>query len=260
MGAAIQAGLSFLPYRHVTLVFPVFFLLLLKLGKTALETAGVLPNPYMNGAIPYRTAPVFPNSKGEQDTAAGQSICAIMLAARCNHPLGILGPGYVDLAGYMDGMLDELSKSATQHGYLGHSAWLSQGDRQAANETMVFIYFENEEALHTYSHGPLHTKAMEWWNQTAAKHKYIGIMHEVFACPKQHWEGVYINYHPTGLGATSKEVEVNGQKVWMNPLVKVAGKLLYSNGRMGRPFDYKQEWAPLESALPEEEKQGRGMD
>lgn len=31
------------------------------------------------------------------------------------------------------------------------------------------------------------------------KHSYMGIMHEIFSAPKQGWENVYINYHPTGL-------------------------------------------------------------
>lgn len=46
----------------------------------------------------------------------------------------------------------------------------------------------------------------------------------------------------TGLGATSKEITgPDGKKSWVNPLVKLGGKLSYSKGRMGRAFG-DDEW------------------
>ena len=41
----------------------------------------------------------------------------------------------------------------------------------------------------------------------------------------------------TGLGATSKEVTgPDGEKSWVNPLVKIGGNLAHSKGRMGRAY------------------------
>ena len=55
-----------------------------------------------------------------------------------------------------------------------------------------------------------------------------------------------------GLGATSKEVTgPDGKKSWVNPLVKLGGKLLYSKGRMGRDYG-DDEWDALSSLKPAE--------
>ena len=78
-------------------------------------------------------------------------------------------------------------------------------------------------------------------------------MHEDFGVPKNNWEGVYINYHPTSLGATTKEATVDGKTVWLNPLVHGKGILAYSKGRMDRPFGEK-EWSAFSDKLTEEYK------
>lgn len=55
-----------------------------------------------------------------------------------------------------------------------------------------------------------------------------------------------------GLGATTKEVTaVSGKKSWVNPLVKLEGKMLYSKGRMGRAYG-DNEWDALTSLKPAE--------
>lgn len=77
----------------------------------------------------------------------------------------------------------------------------------------------------------------------------MGIMHEVFAAPRHASEGVYVNYHPTGLGATFTEATVKGEKLWMSPLVKGKGPLTYSKGRMGKKFDLGSEWEAFEGTL-----------
>ena len=204
----------------------------------------------MDGVINGRTVPVYPDNEGNYEKPAGAEVCAIMLAVRSNHPLGILGDGFKDVGDYFTAMSKELDSDPTIHGYLGQSAWISAADRGVSSEFMSMIYFDSVESLHTYAHGPLHTSAMEWWARTAQKHKHIGIMHEVYAIPKNSWEGVYMNYHPTGMGATVKEATVDGKKVWLNPLVEAKGKLRYSKGRMGRPFGEK-EWIAFDNTLPE---------
>lgn len=55
-----------------------------------------------------------------------------------------------------------------------------------------------------------------------------------------------------GLGATTKEVTgPDGQKSWVNPLVKLGGKLMYSKGRMGRAYG-DDEWNALAALTPAE--------
>ena len=42
-------------------------------------------------------------------------------------------------------------------------------------------------------------------------------------------------------------------KHWVSPSVQAKGNLLYSNGRMGRPFG-KKEWTAYDQTLSAEEK------
>jgi len=209
----------------------------------------------MDGVIPGRTVPVYPSEKGVQETPAEKEICAIVLGARSNHPLGMFGPGFKEIGDYMNRMQAELDSTPKTHGFLGASSWLSSADRGTSSEAMTLMYFESSEALHAYAHGPLHTETMEWWSRMVKDIPHLAIMHEVFAAPKHSWEGVYLNYHPTGLGATAVEVERDGKNVWVNPLVKGTGKLTYSKGRMGKVFSYDSEWKAYDDTLGVGEKE-----
>lgn len=64
-------------------------------------------------------------------------------------------------------------------------------------------------------------------------------MHEIFALPERNgWEGIYINYHPTGLANTTRPIkssEKGGEKLWVNPIVDASrGPYRTSKGRMSR--------------------------
>lgn len=222
--------------------------------KTVLQTLGLIHNPYMDAVIDGRTVPVFPDENGHRSQPGDTEICAIILAARSNHPLGMFAEGYKDVGMYFGQMLEQLERESTKYGYLGGSRWISSADRAVSSETMNIIYFDSLESLHAYAHGPLHTEAMEWWTKTVDKHHYLAIMHEVFVCPNNCWEGIYMNYHPTGLGATRKEVTIDGKKVWMNPLVQGRGRLTYSKGRMGRSYNTEKEWVAFDNMLTADEK------
>lgn len=149
----------------------------------------------------YRTAIAYPNEKGIYEKPGDSTICAILLSVVSNHPLGMFGPGFKEVGDYFDAMMEELSSDATQHGFLGSTTWLNATHRTTSNEVANILYFENEDAMHAYAHGSLHTKTMLWWHENAEKMKHVGIMHEVFACARKGWEGVYMNYHPTGESA-----------------------------------------------------------
>lgn len=187
-----------LPYRNIVLVLPVVLFLFYKALTTILVLTGIVPNAQMKDALLYRTVPVYPNEKGVYEKAGDTTVCAILLGVVSNHPLGMLGPGFQEVGDRFEAMVKEMSADATKHGFLGSSAWLNASHRTSSNEFMSILYFVDEDALHAYAHGPMHTKTMEWWHETEARHKHVGIMHEVFACPKKSWEGVYLNYHPTG--------------------------------------------------------------
>jgi hypothetical protein len=152
----------------------------------------------MQDVILRRTAPVFPDSTGAQDKPSDRTICAILLGVVSHHPLGMFGPGFKNVTDRFEAMVLELSADATAHGFLGASDWISASGRTSGNEFASILYFEDDDALHRYAHGPMHTDTMTWWRSVEKELKHVGIMHEVFSAPKKGWEGVYINYYPTG--------------------------------------------------------------
>jgi len=123
---------------------------------------------------------------------------------------------------------------------MGMSAWLGAGERAACNEYATISYWRSIEDIHQWALSPMHRDAWNWWNKTLSKHSNLGIMHEVFEIPKRHgWEGIYANYHPTGLAATTRLVsdsgKAEGQQKWINPIVDARHGVYRSlMGRMGR--------------------------
>jgi len=65
---------------------------------------------------------------------------------------------------------------------------------------MIICYFRSIRDLHDFAHGPTHRKAWDWWNSITKTHPYLSIMHEMYHSPKGHWENIFINNHPTGIG------------------------------------------------------------
>ena len=105
---------------------------------------------------------------------------------------------------------------------------------------MAISYWRSLEDVQAYAHGPLHSKAWQWWDRTIQQHDHIGFMHEVYEADRGHWENVYINFQPVDLGATTmlrRNGKLEGGTVapeWVSPLLDAnRGKLRTSSGRRG---------------------------
>lgn len=124
---------------------------------------------------------------------------------------------------------------------LGQTSW-TRKDERGAMEFVFISYWRSIEDLHAYAHGPLHRQAWVWWEKTLKQHDFLGINHEIYEAEKGHWENVYVNFQPTGLGATTYlrrgDGSVEDGKVgdeWISPLVQAnKGPLRSSTGRLGR--------------------------
>lgn len=121
---------------------------------------------------------------------------------------------------------------------MGMSSWQAAGERASRNEYATISYWRSVEDIHRFALSPVHKDAWQWWSDTAKVHKHIGLMHEIFALPERSgWEGIYVNYHPTGLAATSRPVKnkETGEVAWVNPIVDASrGVYRTSHGRMSR--------------------------
>jgi len=122
---------------------------------------------------------------------------------------------------------------------MGMSAWLSIGDRATNNQYATISYWRSIEDIHQFALSPIHRDAWNWWNKTVKEHPHVGIMHEMFEVPKHSgWEGIYVNYPPTGLAATTRVVDSGksaGVKEWIIPIVDAShGVYRSSRGRMAK--------------------------
>lgn len=62
--------------------------------------------------------------------------------------------------------------------------------------------------------------------------------HETYHSPAGHWEAIYGNFEPSGIGATVfPYIEENGEHSWRTPMQDATkGRLKTSQGRMSRTF------------------------
>ncbi|KIW68960.1 hypothetical protein PV04_04871 [Phialophora macrospora] len=204
---------------------------------------GIKKNVYAEGVIDGKWSIGYP-SDGETEIVHGKPGengpgAVMILGAKSNSPLGMFGDGYKEVADRFRDMLAQLEDEADESGFMGMSNWVSVGERPTNNEIGTISYWRSIEDIHNFALSPIHREAWNWWNDTVSKHMNIGIMHEIFALPeRQGWEGIYINYQPTGLGMTTKAVEPSekgGQKLWINPIVDASrGAYRSSRGRMSR--------------------------
>jgi hypothetical protein len=235
LGALLQSTLwIFLPTRIA--ILPAIIYLVACLTNTILVWQGVRVNPRMSGIVPGKATVQFPGS-----TKPSQNpIVVIKLAARSNHPLGTFHPYMRTISSFFKRMVKNLDDYSEEYGFLGASIYIGN-ERATANEIMILAYFRTYEGLHAFAHAPggVHREAWSYWNtQVMAKGKteesrMFSIMHETYQIPAGMWENIYVNYHPSGLGATTYKVDVAGQDKWASPLVDARkGLLRSSRGRM----------------------------
>lgn len=65
---------------------------------------------------------------------------------------------------------------------------------------ITLSYWKSMDHLHAFARGDAHRQGWDWWNKTVKEHDHLGIMHEVYAVPTSHWENIYVNMHPFGMG------------------------------------------------------------
>lgn len=231
LAALAQYSLTLL-LRPSLAILPALSLLLYNLLSPILH----LPNLQLSDPIPGRTAAAFP-SPIDPTTASPPSHhgpgAIMLLGARSNSPLRMFAPGFREISQHFNRMIRSL-ESSPESGFLGASTWIST-ERSAGNEVATLSYWRSVEDIHAFALGRVHREAMEWWGEEERKH--LGIMHEVFVIPKKFgWEGVYVNYPRTGLGATTR---VFGGE-WRVPIVEAAGRWASSRGRLGRGMVSKE--------------------
>lgn len=242
IGGSLQALLAII-FGSFWVCLPV----LLLLAARSLDTLAIIfkfkPNPYLEGAIHNRVAPQIPDSEGNFSSNAGSAKVAVfLLGFKVNDPRGIFAPYLQDIGTANDGLWKELAANAPDSGYYGSSVWTSR-DSKGAVEILTISYWRSTEDIHEFAYGPSHKKIWDQWNKWDKEGvvKHLGINHEIFEVDAHRWEGVYLNFQPTMLGATTflrkgdKDVGGVVEDQWVSALMDARkGKLRTSAGRLGR--------------------------
>jgi Domain of unknown function (DUF4188) len=61
-------------------------------------------------------------------------------------------------------------------------------------------YWKDLEHLAAFSRNTSHRASVQFVMTTKGKYPHLGLMHETYFAPKGHWENLYYNSQPIGLG------------------------------------------------------------
>lgn len=232
MGASLQCGLiACFGAKVWTIGLPVL-VLGLRCIQTILQATGVLKNPYIYGVIPGRTTCHFPGKEGAYEGApSNRPLAVLLISARSNHPMGILGPGSKEAGDFFEDCVKWLEEDADGRGFMSMTRWLNAGDRTTSNELLAIGYFRSVEDIHALAHHAVHRGPWKWWNESEKKLDHVSLTHEIFSCDAGNWETIYLNSKPTHLGTSW----VQGKDVrWRSPLIQVSSEHRSSAKRMRR--------------------------
>lgn len=222
-------------------LIPAFVILIYRAVDAYLMAIGWKHNVYNEDIIREKFAAAFPDDEGRYGPKPADSdVVVLLIGTRCNHPLGILAPGFKGLGDYFTSMAKTLEDNADEFDFLGMTSWLNAGDRATQSELMSVAYFKSPEGLHRFAHSQHHMDGWNWWSREVAKLPHLSLYHESYHAPRGHWEAIYLNSHVSGVMSTTHKVfdQASGQHVWASPMVDASkGVMRTSLGRMGKGAD-----------------------
>ncbi|PWY99556.1 hypothetical protein BCV70DRAFT_201125 [Testicularia cyperi] len=231
LGSCVQAAAVCVFGASLWVLVLPLGVVLYKLLRVVLEVYGIIPNAHMAGVIPGLATCFIPNDEGEYTgSPSSHNLAVLLITARCNHPLGMLAPGFKEMGQYFASIVDWCETDSTAKGFLGMTQWLNAADRRTSNELLAIGYFRRVEDIHRLAHDVIHKQAWKFWNTRNYRLGYISISHEIFNAPPGNWECIYGNSKPAGLGSTVFQSSKDG--LWRSPLVRVKGPLRSSAGRL----------------------------
>ncbi|KZT60324.1 hypothetical protein CALCODRAFT_492671 [Calocera cornea HHB12733] len=246
LGAGLLSTALLLTRSH-WVVLPVFVALAYKLGDTLLQVYGWRENAYMRGVVPQTYAAQLPPVEGDEGPGAS-GVVVFILAARVNHPLGLLGaPGASELSGWAQKCYQAVQDNYDEYGVLGMSTYLGTS-RAAGNEFLTIMYFRNAEGVYKFALSDIHKQTWRWFSSVQKTHPHLSVMHETYDVPPRHWEAVYVKMHRMGLAGASVKVtreerdmldapagKEEGDSVWWStPVDPSKGKMRSGMGRLDR--------------------------
>ncbi|KAI1503397.1 hypothetical protein F5X99DRAFT_375123 [Biscogniauxia marginata] len=233
VGAAAQFAVSLFAPTGYALVPTVITFCILTINFVA-QYVGLFSNTYLKDANLGRWSVLFPNEDGSRpEKFADKPVAIFLIGIRCNHPLGRLHPTYQKLNDYMDEIYQDAEDNRAKNGYLGRTPDLIPTEYSHNNTLLSMSYWKTIEDLEAFARRPIHIKSLKFLSYQVLKSDRphdLGVLHEVLVCPAGHWEGIYSNIPPWGLGGLKWPLPKN--KGLQGPFVERDPATL--NGMWGR--------------------------
>ena len=68
------------------------------------------------------------------------------------------------------------------------------------NYLVQLSYWKSLDHLRDFSARSVHADSRRWWERTRKQWPHLGIFHETYVVPPGHYETIYENLHPFGMG------------------------------------------------------------
>ncbi|KAG8528687.1 uncharacterized protein KY384_006374 [Bacidia gigantensis] len=232
IGMCLQ-GLIFVLLPSYLSVAPAALLLIYKLSYT--RPKGVEANWNLKHARLGKWSATVPNHNGTMPEKAGSNgvVCFVV----GNHPLGLFAPGLKETATWFMDMWKDAAENRERWGYLSHTAPLVSQGPNRGNFLVVLSYWKSLDHLRDFAAHSVHAEGRKWWERTRQQWPHIGIFHETYVVPPGHWETIYENMWPFGMGQI-RRVEGNGEG-WKLSLGEVGGVLGRADGNEWRSMDVR---------------------
>ena len=79
-------------------------------------------------------------------------------------------------------------------------------DDETGNGIITLSYWRSMQHLHEFARSPVHQAGWKWFERSTKTHPHLSMMHEVYALPKGHWENLYVNFTPFGMGKSTWQI------------------------------------------------------
>jgi heme-degrading monooxygenase HmoA len=232
-GALLQILVcAVLPMRWA--IVPASCLLLNAVVTTIIQLMAPEPNAFKSGVVDGRVTAQLPSEKGtfSSEPSVGE-VVVFQLGIQYNHPLGVFGPGRMEVSQSFTKMNDDLMKRRDEFGLLGMSRWRGN-ERETHNTMLLTYYFKDVQSINRFAHEELHRRGWDQYHASEWKN-HIGIFHETYVAPAKHFESIYANCRPVLLGRGLAKCETEAGPKWVNTLVDADNPVLKTHyTRLGR--------------------------
>ncbi|MCJ1401655.1 hypothetical protein MMC11_004872 [Xylographa trunciseda] len=225
LGASLQSLLVLcLPTPYA--VLPAVLLLSYRIIKVSCMTAGLIHDTTQDQVVKGRfTAQLCPGESFAAKQASEEEVVIFIIGARSNQsflalnfanrtlltvvttPLSRFAPGFLQAGDYFQSMWKEAEADPMTCGYLGRSSDMLATDDETGKAIITLSYWRSMAHLHAFARRPAHRAGWDWFNRMTQSHPHLGMMHEVYAMPKGHWENIHKNFTPFGMGQIKRPVQ-----------------------------------------------------